>query len=397
MLICIIVLLLTLITFIIIEITVSRREFVDKASTLAEVIGINSTAALVFNDKKAAGETLSALAAEPEIETAAIYTREGKLFAQYSRNKSGSRTAPPPLEVPKSFSGANLSPLMESAGFKHAFHSDHLQLVNNVVLEGEVVGIVYLRLSLAHLSKRLQWYVGFACIALVPSLLIALFLASRFQRLISKPIMGLAQTMKMVSQEKDYTIQVAKQSEDELGILIDGFNEMLAQIQKRDAALEGHREVLEREVARRTAQLSQSNRELEETIAALNRTAGILAQNERRLAYAQLVARLGYWEWHADADRLFFSGEVCQFLGLKPEEIGMTRADFLRLLHAEDQESVRKAMDTSLEPGKSFGIDFRIMAPDRSQRIINLQGEVAVPPLGKNFKTLVAFAPYNML
>jgi PAS domain-containing protein len=75
----------------------------------------------------------------------------------------------------------------------------------------------------------------------------------------------------------------------------------------------------------------------------LNRTAGILAQNERRLAYAQLVARLGYWEWHADADRLICSGEVCRFLGLEPEEIGMTRIHFLRLLHPDDQEYVRKA------------------------------------------------------
>ena len=386
MLTCIIVLLLTLLTFIIIELTVSRRALVEQAATLAEVIGINSTAALTFNDKKSARETLAALAAESEIEFAAIYARDGKLFAQHLQSKTRSGATPSPLEAPNTLPEEGFSPPLQNGGFKHAFHGNYLELMKSVVLEGDIIGSVYLKWSLAQLYQRLRWYAGFAGVALLPSLLFAFFLASRFQRVISKPIMGLAQTMKMVSQEKNYTVQVAKQSEDELGALIDGFNEMLAQIQKRDAALEGHREELEQEVARRTAELSQSNRELEETIDALNRTAGILAQNERRLAYAQLVARLGYWEWHADADRLICSGEVCRFLGLEPEEIGMTRIHFLRLLHPDDQEYVRKAMNASLASGKSFGVDCRIILPDGSQRIMNLQGEVAVPPTGKLLK-----------
>jgi two-component system cell cycle sensor histidine kinase/response regulator CckA len=386
MLTCIIVLFLTLLTFIIIELTISRRALVEQAATLAEVIGINSTAPLTFNDKKSARETLAALAAESEIEVAAIYARDGKLFAQYLRRSPGSKAAPSSLAAPNTLPGEDFLPPLKKAGFKHAFHGNYLELVKSVTLERESIGSVYLQWSLGQLYQRLRWYASFAGVALLPSLLVAFFLASRFQRLISKPIMGLAQTMKVVSQEKNYTVQVAKQSEDELGALIDGFNEMLAQIQKRDVALEGHREVLEQEVARRTAELSQSNRELEETIAALNQTTGILAQNERRLAYAQLVARLGYWEWHADADRLICSGEVCRFLGLEPEEVGMTQADFLQLLYPEDQELVKKAMDTSLAPGKSFGVDFRIVAPDGSRRILNLQGEVVAPRTGKLVK-----------
>jgi two-component system cell cycle sensor histidine kinase/response regulator CckA len=386
MLTCIIVLFLTLLTFIIIELTISRRALVEQAATLAEVIGINSTAALTFNDKKSARETLAALAAESEIEVAAIYTRDGKLFAQHLRRRPGSGVPPTPLEPPNALSAENFAPPLKKGGFQYAFHGNYLELVKPVTLERESIGRVYLKWSLGQLYQRLRWYTVFAGVALLPSLLVAFFLASRFQRLISQPIMGLAQTMKMVSQEKNYTVQVAKQSEDELGALIDGFNEMLAQIQKRDAALEGHREALEQEVAQRTAQLSHSNRFLEESIATLNRTTGILAQNERRLAYAQMVARLGYWEWHADVDRLICSGEVCRFLGLEPEENGMTRAEFLALLHADDQESVRKTMDASLAAGKSFGVDCRILAPDGSRRILHLQGEVAASRSGNLFK-----------
>lgn len=255
---CVIVLVITLMAFVIVEMTLSRHELVERAATLAEVIGINSTAALIFNDKKSARETLAALAAETEIEVAAIYTLDGKLFAQYVRGRLASEEVLPPPQVPDTLPVESFSPPFKSGGLKHAFHRNYLELVNTVRLEGESLGSVYFKWSLAGFHNLARLYASFASLALIPSLIFALFLASRFQRLITGPIKGLAQTMKTVSQEKNYTLQVEKESEDELGVLIDGFNEMLAQIQKRDAALEGHREELEQEVARRTAQLSQS-------------------------------------------------------------------------------------------------------------------------------------------
>ncbi len=277
-------------------------------------------------------------------------------------------------------------PPFKNNGLRHIFRGNFLELVNPVKLEGDTIGSVYFKWSLAVFHNLLRLYASFAGLALIPSLIIAFFLASRFQRLITEPIKGLAQTMKTVSQEKNYTLQVPKEGEDEIGVLIDGFNEMLAQIQKRDAALEEHREKLEQEVARRTAQLSHSNQILEENVAALNRTANRLAQNERRLAYAQMVARLGYWEWHGDTDKLICSAEVSRFLGLESEEVGMTRIDFLHFIHPGDQELVKEAMDASLASGKSFGVDFQVKAMDGARRILNLQGEVALDASGKNFK-----------
>jgi PAS domain S-box-containing protein len=386
MLTCMIVLIVILLIFITIELTISRRALVEKAATLAEVIGINSTAALAFNDKKSAGETVAALSAESEIEIAAIYTRDGKLFAQYRRDKSGSKALPSKSEPPEDLPGKGFSPSLEYGRFKHFFHGNYLEIVKSIVLDREIIGSVYLEWSLAQLYRRLKWYIGFAFLALLPSLFVAYLLSSRFQQIVSRPIMGLAQTMKIVSQEKNYAVHVEKESEDELGALIDGFNEMLAQIQKRDLALEQHREVLEQAVTQRTAELSQSNRELEKTVDKLHRTADFLAQNERRLAYAQKVARLGYWEWYIDADKLIWSGEVCRLFGMDSEEIGMEREAFISLLHPEDQEAVRKAMDDSLGKGKAFGLDFCIITANGVQRILNLQGEVIIAPIGKPFK-----------
>ncbi|MDO8541274.1 MAG: ATP-binding protein [Opitutaceae bacterium] len=63
--------------------------------------------------------------------------------------------------------------------------------------------------------------------------------SSRFQRAISGPILALADTARIVSERKNYSIRAVKTSADEIGFLIDRFNEMLAQIQLREAELHG--------------------------------------------------------------------------------------------------------------------------------------------------------------
>ncbi|NTW38186.1 MAG: AmmeMemoRadiSam system protein B, partial [Syntrophobacteraceae bacterium] len=99
---------------------------------------------------------------------------------------------------------------------------------------------------------------------------VAYLLSAAFQRVISKPISSLAQTMKVVSTGQDYSVRVRKHGNDELGVLIDGFNEMLEQIQARDERLERYREELEDRVAQRTSELSNTNHELEMTVERLN-------------------------------------------------------------------------------------------------------------------------------
>src|SRR5262249_1110224 len=92
--------------------------------------------------------------------------------------------------------------------------------------------------------------------------LVVFLISLKLQRVISGPILHLAQTAKIVSVEKNYAIRAVKQAQDELGLLVDGFNEMLAQIQDRDEELQRHREHLEEEVATRTAELTTVNAQL---------------------------------------------------------------------------------------------------------------------------------------
>ncbi len=101
-------------------------------------------------------------------------------------------------------------------------------------------------------------------VILAASLFLAFFLSSRLQALISGPILHLAETSRLVSTKKNYSIRAVKQGQDELGDLIDGFNEMLSQIQLRDQELGRHQENLQAEVAARTAELRSANNELSE-------------------------------------------------------------------------------------------------------------------------------------
>jgi signal transduction histidine kinase/ActR/RegA family two-component response regulator len=99
----------------------------------------------------------------------------------------------------------------------------------------------------------------------VPALAALAFLISyRLQRLISDPLIHLIQTAKAVTVLRNYGIRAQKGPHDELGSLIDGFNEMLSEIQRRDHELLRHRETLEEEICARTAELRRLNGELTE-------------------------------------------------------------------------------------------------------------------------------------
>ncbi len=241
MLACSVVLLLACAAFVTTDVVSFRRELVAKVVTLANVIGHNCTAALDFNDPKTAGETLASLRAEPNIVAACLYDQRGELFAVYRRDGTNARAA---------------LPLGPSAG--HEFAGDELRLFQPIIVRGVVMGQIFLAHDLQQFKRRGQSYAGILALVLAVSLLVAFGLANRLQRLVSDPILKLAQVARSVALEKNYSVRATKQSSDELGQLVDGFNEMLAQIQQRDAALQLARDHLEKRVEERTGELANS-------------------------------------------------------------------------------------------------------------------------------------------
>jgi signal transduction histidine kinase/CheY-like chemotaxis protein len=227
-----------------------RTGIVNNLSTEAQIIGSNTVSALVFDDSRTAENTLSALKASPHIRYAAIYTPGGKMFAGYWHDGRGES-----LPLPAIPSGQTQA---------HWFTGTQIALIDTIVFEGKPTGFVYIQSDLSVINDRLKSYALIAAAVLLISLVFALLVSRVSQRVISEPVVQLAQTVRVVSSEKNYSIRaVASGSHDEVSTLIAAFNEMLAQIQERDAALQQAHAELERRVEERTAQLAAANKELE--------------------------------------------------------------------------------------------------------------------------------------
>src|SRR5437867_2413748 len=189
-----------------------RSGMVRDLRTLADVVGTNGSSALDFDDEGFASKTLAALAATPNITSAAIYTKEGKLLASYRRdNQFESPPASPDAEGP-------------------VFINGHLTLFHPSMRCGERIGTIYVQSTLEEMNARLRRYAGIGGAILLGASLIAFLFSSRLQRVISDPILSLANTARIVSERKDYSMRAEKHTDDEIGFLIDRFNGMLAQI-----------------------------------------------------------------------------------------------------------------------------------------------------------------------
>jgi sigma-B regulation protein RsbU (phosphoserine phosphatase) len=192
-----------------------RRQILSDVDVLAGVIGENASSTIAFNDRQAAQSTLSALRAQPHIRSAYLFDSEGKQFASY-----------PP--------GA---PVVSAPGIGAVIGERALSVTRPVLFNGARVGTVYLQSDLGALLERRKRYLQLAAIVLIGATFIALLLSSAFQRVISGPILRLLDVEKRVSRDKDYSLRATKEGDDEVGMLIDGFNEMLSEIRARDAEI----------------------------------------------------------------------------------------------------------------------------------------------------------------
>ena len=258
-------LLLAGVVLIVFEVLRFRGDMVSDLSTLADVIAQNSTAALSFDNPEDAEETLASLDARRSIVAAAIYDEEGRLFARYTR--SGARA------------GFPARPEADGARFDESAVS----VFRSIDQEGEPIGTVWVRSDLREMYERLTVQAATVGAVFLVAGLAALLLSSMLQRVISRPILHLADTARAVSERRDYSIRARKQSEDELGRLVDAFNDMLDQIQQRDMSLRQAKEDLEERVRERTLELRQELAERLRAESELARSNDELQQSNKEL------------------------------------------------------------------------------------------------------------------
>ncbi|MCK4752515.1 MAG: PAS domain S-box protein [Planctomycetes bacterium] len=226
-----------------------RYRLVDSLQAQAGMIADNCKAALAFSDERDAEQTLFALNAQIHIVFACVYDKQGQIFAKYQRGDIAEEIQPP-----------------KHQGREHSFSNEYLTVFSPIKLDDEIVGTVCLLYDMKGVRAALRDDIVAAFIVLMLSILMGLILSSKFQKIVSGPILSLTKVAKDVSEKKDYSVRVPKQNDDEVGSLIEAFNGMLEQIQYRDSALLKSREQLETRVKDRTAELSSTNVKLGEEI-----------------------------------------------------------------------------------------------------------------------------------
>jgi signal transduction histidine kinase/CheY-like chemotaxis protein len=222
-----------------------RRQMERDLGILGEVIGSNSTASLSFHDRSAAEDELKALKAQPHVVAAAIYDDKGGRFAEYRREPRGPGLCPERVAS---------TGLVQGAGW--------MGVVQPVRLDGERIGSVYIRMDLGELSSRAQSYLVLLVLVFAAASLFALMLTWNLQRFISEPVLQLANVTRRVVEQHDFSLRVPAAGRDEIGTLVEGFNEMLEKIQRNDELLLRHRQGLEAEVEARTSELRGTNQAL---------------------------------------------------------------------------------------------------------------------------------------
>ncbi len=216
-------------------------------TSIAKLVGDNAASSLVWEKGSLGDDTLRSLESNEKISFAYLYDSKKSTFAQWSRD--GREAKPDPRLTDGTY---------ESNGSVQVWHT--------IRKDGEVLGRVYLGSTLTYASERLTGLVTAVLMIMVMALIVTYIMASQLQRWISRPIDHLIHTAQTVSLAGDYSVRATIQSDDEVGFLINAFNRMLDQIQEQNRTLADHGALLESQVAVRTTELTELNRQLRESM-----------------------------------------------------------------------------------------------------------------------------------
>ena len=245
------------------EVWTSKHRAHSQLATMADVIGLNITAALLFDDSDSANVTLKALKAKKEISAAFVINANQELFAEYHAiDDIGKRIRFDKTKEKIADGNYNGSGL----GVDHFFDQGYLYVSNSILLEGDHVGQIFIVGDMSELRQALVNYSLIVMGVIIVTITLAYMLATRLQSVVSERLLMLSNKIELVTEGGDYSIRAEDDGKDEVGILIRGFNNMLTQVQKRDADLAKYRDQLEAQVESRTEELMRSNNRLEESV-----------------------------------------------------------------------------------------------------------------------------------
>ena len=212
----------------------------QRVTTLAQATSFNSQAALTFDDAKETSHVLSSLNSDSNVVYACVIRASGGVFAEWH----------------KTFNAKSKERCVDQADNRQQWFGKDLHIKEPIYLEQELIGYLHIDVSMTSLWLTLMTYLIGLAVLLILALLVAAFFGLRLGKNLTEPILNLATMAEVVSTQKNYALRAMGSGSDEIGHLVDRFNEMLANIEQRDIELKHHREGLEQLVEQRTRELS---------------------------------------------------------------------------------------------------------------------------------------------
>jgi two-component system NarL family sensor kinase len=287
----------------------SKRHLLSRVETMAEITAANSSAAMAFNNEVDAQETLSPLRNRADIDLAGLFFPDGSAFVLYTNEQAS----------------VDLIRPLDNRHEGHRFDGERLILKRRVMFREnpDPVGYIIICANLREQSARSNAFLLIAALAMSGLIGVALLLGGRLQRMVSEPIAQLAEAANDITLERDYSIRVQKNSNDEVGSLVDAFNTMLTEIERQNHNL---------------------------------------MESENRLKLALSASNMGTWEWDLATSQIACSAETRRIFGCPTHDADLSL--FSKLLHPEDSECVMAALHDSAAHNTLFNAEYRVSTPD---------------------------------
>jgi PAS domain S-box-containing protein len=293
----------------------ARTAWADELGSQAAILSLAVQPALSFEDLEGAQRNLSALQARPSIQVAALYGADGTLFAAYVK----SAETPPPTRMP------GLPPGTQ-------FDGGTIERLERVVQGSEMLGTIYLRAAY-DVGGRVRAYLSVLSAAMVIGLIAALLASSWLQRAVSRPMQSMALAARQIIEKRNYSFRAVKTTNDEIGVVIDAFNNMLDEVQSRSRALETSEKL-----------------------------------------YRAIGESINYGVWICDAEgrNIYASDSLLRLIGMTLGEVA--EFGWARILHPDDAQDTIAAWKECVRTGKTWYREHRMLGIDGEYHSILAQG-----------------------